>query len=119
MRQLAAEFADWKDLADWSWAARFGYQVVVKRGAAGTFFRALLSDFLRESAARVPGLAQAAPAEEMDAIAARWCDLAAILKEQSERTDCDPDLFAQVGRLVTELADREERFFETALSSLS
>ena len=118
MRRLAEEFPSWGDAEDWSWAARFGYQVVVKRGAAGTFFRSLLSDFLRESASIVPGLAQAAPAEAMAAIAARWCDLAAILKEQSERADCDPELFVQAGHTASDLADREERFFSEALAFL-
>jgi hypothetical protein len=116
MRELARELPGWKDLEDWSWASRFGYQVVVKRGAAGTFFRSLLADFLRESAPRVPGLEKAAPAAEMDAIAARWCDLAELLRLQSERPDCDPELFARAGRLAGELADREERFFERALA---
>ena len=74
-----------------------------------------MADFLRESAPRVPGLAEAAPAREMDAIASRWCDLAALLKEQSERKECDPQLFVEAGRVVTDLADREERFFEGAL----
>jgi hypothetical protein len=119
MRELAEEFPSWKDLPDWSWAARFGYQVVVKRGAAGTFFRSLLADFLRESAPLVPGLAQAAPVEAMDAIAARWCDLAAILKDQSERESCEPALFAKAGRVAADLADREERFFTEALRLLA
>ncbi len=115
MRKLAAELPAWGDLADWSWASRFGYQVVIKRGAAGTFFRSLLADFLRESAPLVPGLAAEAPAEEMDAIAADWCAFAGVLKEQSERTDCDAELFRTAARLVGALADREERFFERAL----
>ena len=50
MRSLARGFAGWKDAADWSWSARFGYQVVVKRGAAGAFFCPLMVEFLRESA---------------------------------------------------------------------
>jgi hypothetical protein len=115
LRLLAREFSGWADLADWSWAARFGYQVVIKRGAAGSFFRSLYADFLREAAPLAPGLDEAAPARSMDAIAARWRDLAALLKEQSEREDCDPDLFAGAGRIAGELADAEECFFSDAL----
>ena len=119
MRKLAADLAGWKSLEDWSWAARFGYQVVVKRGAAGTFFRSLLADFLREAAPLVPGLSSVAPAAAIDSIAARWCDLAALLREQSERETCDPELFAAAGRVASELADREARFFEGVLAGLA
>ena len=115
LRALASDFADWANAEDWSWAARFGYQVVVKRGAGGSFFRSLYRDFLRESAPLVPEIARALPAERMDAIAARWRDLAAVLKQQSENDACDPDLFRQAGRIAGELADAEERFFTDAL----
>ena len=115
MRELAAGFAGWKDAPDWSWAARFGYQVVVKRGAAGSFFRSLEADFLRESAAHVPEIGEAGLAARMDEAAARWCDLAALLKEQSERESCDPTLFGRAGEVAAELADREERLFAQAL----
>jgi hypothetical protein len=119
MRELAADLPGWKNLQDWSWAARFGYQVVVKRGAAETFFRSLLADFLREAAPLVPGLEAVAPASAVDEIAARWCDLAALLKDQSEREECDPELFAAAGRVATDLVDREERFFTNALAGLA
>jgi hypothetical protein len=119
LRRLADGFVDWANIEDWSWAARFGYQVVIKRGAGGSFFRSLYADFLREAAPLAPGLAEAAPAEEMDAIASRWRDLAALLKQQSEREDCDPELFAGAGRIAGELADAEERFFSDALHALS
>ena len=115
MRALAAEFHEWADIDDWSWAARFGYQVVIKRGAGGHFFRSLYADFLREAAASVPALTDALPASRMDAIATRWCDLAAVLKDQSEREECDPDLFVQAGRIAGDLAHAEEDFFSDAL----
>lgn len=118
MRAVASELADWSQLADWSWAARFGYQVVIKRGAGGSFFRSLFADFLRESAPLVPELAAAAPAADMDAIAARWRELAAVLKDQSERKDCDPALFVRAGEQATRLADDEERFFSRVLTAL-
>src|SRR5687768_17211690 len=35
MRELAADFPSWSAQPDWSWAARFGYQIIIKRGAAG------------------------------------------------------------------------------------
>ena len=115
LRTLADELPGWTDLGDWSWAARFGYQVVIKRGAGGSFFRSLYADFLREAAGHLPELADTLPAGRMEAIAARWRDLALLLKEQSERETCDPALFAAAGALAGELADAEERFFEDAL----
>jgi hypothetical protein len=115
MRVLGEDLASWKDADDWSWAARFGYQVVVKRGAGGSFFRSLEADFLREAAALVPGLAEAAPAARMDEIAARWRAIARLLEQQSERDDCDPALFEEAGRQVSAVASEEERFFAEAL----
>jgi hypothetical protein len=114
MRDLAREFADWSALDDWSWAARFGYQVVVKRGAGGSFFRSLYADFLRESVEHAPELASALPAADMDEIARSWRELAAVLKDQSERDACDPKLFEEAGRRTALLADAEESFFERA-----
>jgi hypothetical protein len=114
LRQLAAELPSWGEAADWSWAARFGYQVVIRRGAGGSFFRSLFADFLREAAPSVPEIGERAPASRMDAIAARWRDLAALLKEQSERDACDPRLFSEAGRIAGELARAEEGFFAEA-----
>jgi predicted CXXCH cytochrome family protein len=111
MRALAADFASWQQLDDWSWAARFGYQVVVKRGAGGSFFRSLYADFLEEAARLVPAIGSARLPQRMAAIAARWRDLAAILSQQSERERCDPELFVRAGSVMGELAEEEEAFF--------
>lgn len=115
LNALAADFADWAKAEDWSWAARFGYQVVVKRGAGGSFFRSLYADFLRESGPLVPGIARVLPPERMEAIASRWRDLAALLKDQSEREECEPALFTEAGRVSAELAAAEQEFFTDAL----
>jgi len=112
MRRLAGDFASWRELEDWSWAARFGYQVVIKRGAGGSFFRSLYADFLRESEALLPALAERKMAAKMDAIAAGWRDLAGVLKQQSELERCEPELFERAGEQLGELAGHEEGFFE-------
>jgi hypothetical protein len=93
--------------------------VIVKRGAAGTFFRSLYADFLREAAPALPALAALAP--RMDEIARRWVALAAPLEQQSERESCDPALFAEAGRRLAELADLEHDFHRdaAALTSLA
>lgn len=116
MRRLGRHFADWKNATDWSWAARFGYQVVVKRGAAGGFFRPLAAGFLRESAAHVPELGEADLAARMERSAAGWREVAALLEQQSERESCDPGLFARAGEKVDALADLEEGIFRDALA---
>jgi hypothetical protein len=111
MRSLASELGDWKALDDWSWAARFGYQIIVKRGAGGLFFRSIYRDFLAEAEQAVPALAELRLAEATDAIAQGWGEVAALLKTQSERETCRPELFAQAGARVDDLANREEALF--------
>jgi hypothetical protein len=101
---------------DWSWAARFGYQIVVKRGAGGSFFRSLYADFLEESSEFVPEISAAGLPGRMTEISARWRDLAAVLKEQSERETCSPELFRRACELTSQLADAEESFFTSALA---
>lgn len=111
MRRLADDFGSWQHLEDWSWAARFGYQVVVKRGAGGHFFRSLYADFLDEAAELLPALRAADLPERMHGIATSWRDFAAILEEQSEIEACRPELFVRAGAAMGELADAEESFF--------
>lgn len=111
MRILADDFASWSDIEDWSWAARFGYQVVIKRGAGGSFFRSIYADFLTEAATWVPAVGEAGLAGEMHEIAGRWRELAGVLEEQSERDTCDPELFVRAGKLTARLANDEEAFF--------
>lgn len=111
MRALARDLPRWTDIDDWSWAARFGYQVVVKRGAGGSFFRSLYADFLAEAGRHVPALEPGGFAGRMQAVAAHWRELAATLKEQSERESCAPELFARAGEQVGELASEEESIF--------
>jgi len=47
----------------------------------------------------------------MHGIAADWRDLAAVLREQSERETCAPALFEEAGARATALATSEEAFF--------
>ena len=73
-------------------------------------------EFLRESAAHVPELGESKLAERMQSIGTRWCNLAALLKQQSERETCDPGLFALAGKITEQLANAEESFFVDALA---
>jgi hypothetical protein len=111
MRQLASDLPEWKALPDWSWAARFGYQIIVKRGAGGLFFRSIYRDFLAEAASLIPGLRGEGLVEKIELIGREWGDAAAVLKEQSEREVCAPGLFREAGKMISQLARREEELF--------
>ncbi|MEM7410314.1 MAG: BtrH N-terminal domain-containing protein [Myxococcota bacterium] len=115
MRRLARALPDWSDATDWSWAARFGYQIILKRGAAGSFFRALYFEFLREAEGFCPGLGEHGLVPAIETIVTQWQELAVPLKEQSERETCDPGLFREAGAQVARLADAEQAFFERVL----
>jgi hypothetical protein len=48
MRALAQDFESWSTAADWSWAARFGYQVVTRNtGASADHLDRVKKDFQR------------------------------------------------------------------------
>jgi len=116
MRRLAEALPHWQEAPDWSWAARFGYQVVVKRGAGGSFFRSLHAGFLEESAPHVPAIAEAGLPARMNEIAAGWRRLADCLEQQSVRDTCEPELFSRAGEIASEMADAEEAFFLDVLA---
>jgi hypothetical protein len=50
IHRLAAEAGSWPEVAeDWRWCARFGYQVIERRGTGGGCFRLMYSRFLEEA----------------------------------------------------------------------
>lgn len=111
MRRLAEEFPGWPDLtADWVFAARFGYQLIEKRGTGGGFFRRLYAAYLKEASAVLPAVP---PPGEMKALADGWTEIASVLKEISETRDAAR--FLRAAELVGRQADGEERFWEKAL----
>jgi hypothetical protein len=97
IRRLADEVSGWpEDTEDWRWCARFGYQVIERRGTGGGAFRLMYSRFLEEA-----GRPEAPLAAEA---AARWTDLAEALHAASGEDDPDPDQW----RAVAERARRVE-----------
>ena len=78
-RRLAEEAGSWPEVAeDWQWCARFGYQVIERRGTGGGAFRLMYSRFLEEA-----GRPEAPLAAEA---AARWTDARRRLpRRQRER----------------------------------
>jgi hypothetical protein len=104
VRRLAEEAGSWPEAAeDWRWCARFGYQVIERRGTGGGAFRLMYSRFLEEA-----GRPEAPLAAEA---AARWTDLAAAFHAASERDDPDPALWREIDTAANRVAGAEERLW--------
>jgi hypothetical protein len=106
--RLAAEAGSWPEVTDdWQWCARFGYQVIEKRGTGGGAFRLMYSRFLEEASRPEAPLAAKA--------AARWTDLATAFHAASERDDPDPALWRDIDAAAQKVAEAENRLW-TALA---
>ena len=95
LERFAGEVGHWPEQAeDWQWCARFGYQVIERRGTGGGNFRLMYSRFLAEAGIHEPESALALDAAE------RWTDLAGALERASEEREPDPAVWARVGELA-------------------
>jgi Butirosin biosynthesis protein H, N-terminal/Domain of unknown function (DUF4872) len=104
VRRLAAEAGSWPEAAeDWQWCARFGYQVIERRGTGGGAFRLMYSRFLKEA-----GRAEAPLAADA---AAAWTELAEALHAASEHEDPKPALWRQIDTTAKRVAEVEERLW--------
>ncbi len=104
VRRLAEEAGSWPEAAeDWQWCARFGYQVIERRGTGGGAFRLMYSRFLEEAGREEAPLAAEA--------AARWTDLAAAFRVASERDDPDAALWREIDSAARLVAEAEERLW--------
>lgn len=105
VRRLAEEIGAWPErAADWQWCARFGYQVIERRGTGGGAFRLMYSRFLAEVGR--PGEAELAA----DAASA-WTELAAALLAASESDEPELALWRRVDAAANALAAAEERLW--------
>jgi hypothetical protein len=103
--RLAAEIGSWPEtVSDWQWCARFGYQVIERRGTGGGAFRLMYARFLAEVGREEAGLAAAA--------AARWTALAEALRQASESEQPDADAWARVGRGTDAVREAEHRLWD-------
>ncbi len=115
MRRVADEIPRWPGMTeDFPFAARFGYQVIEKRGTGGGFFRRLYARYLDESTRYFPPLAGAGLAAGMDSLADGWTEIAQGLKEISESGDAGG--FLRASDLLLRQADREESFWKEVAS---
>jgi hypothetical protein len=105
VRRLAAEAGSWPEVAeDWQWCARFGYQVIERRGTGGGAFRLMYSRFLEEAGRPEAPLAADA--------AAAWTELAEAFRAASEREEPDPALWRRIDVAANDVAGAEERLWE-------
>jgi hypothetical protein len=110
VERLAAEAGSWPEVAeDWQWCARFGYQVIERRGTGGGAFRLMYSRFLAEA-----GRPEATIAAEA---AARWTDLAAAFRAASERDDPEPGVWRRIDQASGAVFEAERRLW-TSLAEI-
>lgn len=110
MRRLAEEIPLWPGTQpNWTFAARFGYQVIEKRGTGGGFFRRLYASYLEEAAALCPSLSGKGLPARMSGLADGWTAIAGTLKEISETRD--GEAFQSVAEMLLRQADAEEAFW--------
>jgi hypothetical protein len=104
VRRLAAEVGSWPEATeDWKWCARFGYQVIERRGTGGGAFRLMYSRFLEEV-----GRAEAPLAAEA---AAGWTELGEALRIASEEDEPEPSTWREAERAARQVAAAEERLW--------
>ncbi len=104
VRRLAAEAGSWPEVAeDWQWCARFGYQVIERRGTGGGAFRLMYARFLEEAGRSEAPLATAA--------AAAWTNLANAFHAASEFDGPKPDLWCQIDTAANHVATAEEHLW--------
>src|SRR5262245_13660256 len=104
VNRLAEEAGAWPEVAeDWQWCARFGYQVIERRGTGGGAFRLMYSRFLEEA-----GRPEAALAADA---AARWTELAEDFRAASESDEPDPALWAEIDAAAKRVAEAERRLW--------
>jgi hypothetical protein len=102
--RLAAEAGSWPEVAeDWQWCARFGYQVIERRGTGGGAFRLMYSRFLEEAGRPEAPLAATA--------AGAWTELAGAFHAASERDDPDPALWHEIDKAANRVGEAERRLW--------
>lgn len=109
----------WGEAEDWKWCARFGYQVIVKRGVCGAGFRWIYRDFLREAGELVPSLKSLRLAEKMDVIGSKWSGIAGLLKDISEKDRPENKLLSEASERALEIWDMENEFYTAALRGVN
>ena len=104
VRRLSEEAGAWPEVAeDWKWCARFGYQVIERRGTGGGAFRLMYSRFLEEA-----GRPEAPLAAEA---AARWTELAGAFHAASKSEQPEARLWSEVDAAARLVFEAEEQLW--------
>lgn len=112
------DLPNWRDVSDWKWCSRFGYQVIKKRGVGGAGFRWIYKDFLIEAQEIVPLIKQLNLSERMDLIGTKWSDIALVLKEISDEDSPDNILLDLASKKAYELWELETEFYTTVVEKI-
>jgi hypothetical protein len=104
VRRLAVEAGSWPEATeDWQWCARFGYQVIERRGTGGGAFRLMYSRFLEQAGrAEAPLAARAAAA---------WTELAEAFRAASAKDEPELALWSDIDSMAKRAAEAEERLW--------
>jgi hypothetical protein len=114
IRKAAEMMPGWPGrIENWRFAARFGYQVIEKRGTGGGFFRRMYARYLEEASSLHPLISKSGLPGELIEIADKWTEAAAVFKAISESEN--PMAFEDVSALFREQAQREETFWKKVL----
>ena len=106
MRKLAADLRQWRDRADWRFAARFAYQGIDKRGSGGGSFRLIYADFLREASRWIPALKASEAEARMREAGTLWSAMAQHCK--TAFVESRPEVLADASQIVARIARLEE-----------
>ena len=115
IKTWAEDMPSWRDVRDWKWCARFGYQVIKKRGVGGAGFRWIYRDFLREAEAISPRISGLGLSGKMDRIGERWSEAADLLKEISEREKPEKELLKKASATAAEIYEMETEYYNYVL----
>jgi len=113
------DLPNWKDVSDWKWCSRFGYQVIKKRGVGGAGFRWIYRDFLIEAEDIIPSLKELKLSQKMDLIGSKWSDIALMLKDISEKENPNTGLLTAASKKAYELWELESEFYTTAIENIN
>lgn len=119
IKAWSEDLPNWKDVEDWKWCCRFGYQVIVKRGVAGAGFRWIYRDFLKEAENIIPIIKELSLAQKMDFIGNKWSDIAMLLKEISEKEAPDINLLGTASKKAYELWELETEFYTIIMEKIN
>jgi len=112
------DLPNWKDVSDWKWCSRFGYQVIKKRGVGGAGFRWIYRDFLNEAQEIVPLIKDLDLYNKMNHIGGKWSDIALLLKDISEKESPEVGLLSLASKKAYELWELETEFYSTVVEKI-